>query len=233
MYRYKIILMLVLLCALTYTCEAQSAQEIFREGERLTYDVKYKKLRIGESVLTFHGERDLNGKKVYYVTFVTRVPSFKDAEDLYADMDTFLPVEVHRSIKKSTGFNDNIVERYDQDDFRVDIKQKSRLRTREFSIQKQAPINNAILLAYYYRMREDFNKDRPLEVTLPQIDFKIMYGGTETLDTPMGQYKAHVFTSDPPKFRLWLSADEKRIPLKIQNPGMLGHSLIIKEIDNM
>jgi len=203
----------------------------FSKGESFTYDVMYKKVRLGESILTFHGERNMGGRKVYHITFLTRIPSLKDAEDLYADTKTFLPVEVHRSIKKKVGFDDKIVEQYDQERFRVDIIQKSKLRSREFSIQKDSPIHNAILLTYYYRMRGGFSKNDTLAANLPLVDFKIIYSGIETIDTPIGEYRAHAFTSDPAKFKLWLSADEKRIPLKMENPGTLGYSLVIKSLD--
>ncbi|MBU1006013.1 MAG: DUF3108 domain-containing protein [Candidatus Omnitrophica bacterium] len=204
---------------------------VFKSGETLTYRVSYKGLRIGKSVLTFNGEKDLGGEKVYHITFSTRVPSLKDTEEIYADKVTWLPLEVHRNIKKKVGFNDSIVEKYDQKKFRIDIKQKSKLRSKDFSIEKDAPIHNAILLPYYYRSKESFSESEKLKINLPTMDFEVMFDGVETVRTPLGEYKAYVFTSDPPKFKLWLSADERRIPLKIKNPDALGYSLIIEDIN--
>jgi hypothetical protein len=203
----------------------------FSEGETLTYEVRYHNAEIGESLLTFHGEQDLGTRKVYYITFSTRIPSLKDTEELYADKDTFLPVKVHRNIKKTVGFNDRIEEQYDQENFRVDIKSKSKLRTKNFSIQKGSAIHNAILLVYYYRAKRNLDTNERFKVNLPTLNFEVMFSGTETLKTALGEYEAYVFTSDPPKFKLWLSADEKKIPLKIKNPGTLGYSLVIKSID--
>ena len=203
----------------------------FRKGERLTYEVRYKKVRLGKSVLTFHGEKDLGDKKVYHVTFFTKIPSFKDIEDLYAAKDSFLPIEVHRHIKKRFGFNDRIREVYDQDNFRVDIKNKSKLRSKELSIEKSTPIHNAVLLTYYCRIQPDFSKVDRLKITLPTADFEVMFDGIETIETPMGEYRAYAFTSEPPEFKFWLGTDKDRIPLKIHNPGKLGYSLIIESID--
>ncbi|MBU3911438.1 MAG: DUF3108 domain-containing protein [Candidatus Omnitrophica bacterium] len=203
----------------------------FYKGESFTYDVMYQKVRLGKSVLTFHGEMTLGDQKAYYITFRTKVPSLNDAEDLYADKHTFLPIEVHRSIKKKIGFDDRIVERYDQKNFRVYITQKSKLRSRDFTIQKESLIHNAILLAYYYRAQSDFDRNDVMAINLPMAEFDIIYDGVETIDTPLGEYKAHVFTSDPEKFKLWLSADERKIPLKIENPGTFGYSLVIKSLD--
>ena len=203
----------------------------FEEGEQFTYQVSFKQVILGKSIITFHGEEDLNGQSAYHITFFTKIPSLKDTEELYAHKDTFLPIEVHRKVRKRIGFSDNIIEKYDQENFRVDIRSKSRLRTKEFSIEKDSPIHNAILLVYYCRAREHFNKNEPIKINLPTAGFDVLYKGIETIDTPIGKFQAHSFTSDPPKFKLWLSADDKRIPLKIKNPGTLGYTLVIKAID--
>ena len=212
--------------------EAQNTPGLpFGSGEQFTYEVRYKGAKIGKSTLTFHGERFIDDKKAYYITFNTNVPSLKDREGIYADPDTFLPIEVHRNIKKKIGFNDKIKEVYDQENFRVDISSKSKLRTKRFSIEKDSPIHNAILLVYYYRSKKDFDRNNKLKINLPTLDFEIAFSGIETVETKLGEYRAYVFTSDPPKFKFWLSTDEKRIPLRIKNPGSLGYSLILKSID--
>jgi len=203
----------------------------FKKGERFTYEVRYNGFKIGKSILTFNGEAGLGDKRAYHVTFFTKAPSLKDTEEIYADRDTFLPIEVHRRVRKKIGFNDNIIERYDQENFRVDISSKSRLRSKEFSIEKDSAIHNAILLIYYYRILKAFNESERFKVTLPTVDFEVMYSGTETIETPLGAHDAYVFTSEPPRFKFWLSADKRRIPLKIKAPGKLGYVLIIKSLN--
>ena len=203
----------------------------FQEGEKLTYEVRYNGLKVGRSILTFNGEKDLDGKSTYHITFFTNIPSLKDTEEIYADKDTFLPIEVRRKIKKKIGFSNSVVEKYDQKKFKVDISSKSKLRSKKFSIQRHAPIHNAILLSYYYRVKESFDENERIKVTLPTMDFEVMFKGLEAIKIPLGEYEAYAFTSDPPKFKLWLSADKKRIPLKIKNPGTLGYSLILKSFD--
>ena len=212
--------------------EEQAAPGLpFEAGEQFTYEVRYKGAKIGKSTLAFRGERFLDDKKAYYVTFNTKIPSLKDNEEIYADPETFLPVEVHRTIKKKFGFDDKIKEVYDQENFRVDVFSKSKLRKKEFSIEKDAPIHNALLLVYYYRSKKDFDENERLQINLPTFDFEVAFDGIETVKTKLGEHSAYVFTSEPPKFKFWLSADEKRIPLKIKNPGSLGYSLILKSID--
>lgn len=203
----------------------------FSKGERLTYEVRYNKLKAGESILTFHGEEDLDNKKVYHISFSTKLAAIEDIEELYGDKESFLPQEVQRVVKRFGGFNTSIKEKYDQENFRVDIKGKNRLISREFSIKKSSPIHNAILLAYYYRTKKDFSKSERFKVNLPTAEFELVFKGKELVETPLGKYTAYIFTSNPEKFNLWLSADERRIPLKIQNLGALGYSLVIKAVD--
>jgi hypothetical protein len=211
-------------------CGKDKASLPFKIGERLIYEVRYKNIAIGESILTFHGERKLQDKNVYYVTFSTKVPSFKDEEELYADINTFLPVEVRRKIKKTVGFDDRITEQYDQSNFKVDIKNRSKLRKKNTSIQKSSPLHNSILLTYYYRTIKDFKKGELLNMNLPTISLDVSFHAVEEVGVPLGKFSAYVFTSNPPKFKLWLSQDEKRLPLKIENPGTLGYSLVLKEV---
>ncbi|MFC1620896.1 DUF3108 domain-containing protein [Candidatus Omnitrophota bacterium] len=230
------ILIVIFFCVLAYafidmSSKGHTFEPAVRDGEILTYDVKYKALKVGRSILTFHGEKKMGDKKAYHITFSTKIPSLKDIEELYADKETFLPIEVHRRIKKKLGFGDTIKEVYDQENFRVDISSKSKLRKKNFSIQKDSPIHNAILLVYYYRAQDTFNKGDKFKITLPTFDFDVMFKGIESINTPLGKFEAYAFTSDPPKFKFWLSADEKRIPLKIHNPSALGYSLVIRSID--
>ncbi len=216
---------------LTGVSDAEEESLPFRKNEKFVYDVMYKIARIGRSVLTFKGERELNGEKVYYITFDTKVPSMKDSEELYADTETFLPVEVHRKINKTLGFDEKIIEKYDQREHKVTLIQKSSLRDKESSIEKDSEIHNAILLVYYYRMKEGFDKNDKYQITLPTINFEVTYEGIETIETPLGEHKAHAFTSNPEKFKLWLSTDEKRLPLKIGNPSVIGYSLVLRQIE--
>ena len=86
-------------------------------------------------------------------------------------------------------------------------------------------------MAYYYRVNNKFEKDDRLEITLPTAEFDVVFNGTDRIETPIGELDAYVFTSEPPKFELWLSTDGRYIPLKIKHPGTLGYSLVIESID--
>lgn len=205
----------------------------FTRGEQFTYTVNYKSLPLGTSVLTFNGEKELEGHPAYEVSFVTNMPTIKDSELIYADTKSFLPLRVTRHIEKVANFPTHIVETYNQKKFNVTIKKEGKFLSKTFTIRKEMPIHNAILLTYYYRTLDPIEADHSMEVSLPTARFQITYEGTEEIRTGIGTYQAHVFSSIPPKFKVWLSTDARRIPLKIENAGtMTGYSLILSSMES-
>lgn len=209
---------------------AQAVEASFTPGEEFVYEVRYKNVKVGKSTLTFQGIEKLSNKEVYHITFFTKIGAFTDTEEIYADIETFLPIEIQRTLKHFGSFTTRITEKYDQEKFIVYIKRKTKFRKKEFLIEKDAPIHNAIVLSYYCRSLENLNKADRFKINLPNAEFDVFYNGIEKIETPLGEFETHAFTSEPPKFKLWLSTDEKRIPLQIKNPGKLGYSLVIKEI---
>jgi len=204
---------------------------LFLEGERLVYDVYYKKLKIGESVLVFHGEKEIDGIPTYHITFSTALPGFEDIENIYAHKETFLPLRVNRSIKRAALFPLKIQEEYDQNAYSIRIKQQGALLSKEFTIQKGAPIHNAILLPYYYRAKPLIAEGEKIKITLPTADYEIFLEEKKAVTTPSGEYSVYAFKSDPPKFTFWLSTDEKKIPVKVEGHAALGYSLILRSIE--
>jgi hypothetical protein len=200
-------------------------------GETLSYDVYCKGLKLGQSTLVFNGLENIDKKETYHITFKTEIPAFQDTEEIYADKETFLPYRVFREIKKLGGFKTYIEERYDQSGYEVSIDKKGTIFSKNFSIKKASPINNAILLPYYYRINGLPENGKKLKVTLPTIEFEVFLRGEEIIETPMGKMPALAFGSKPSKFTFWLSSDEMKIPVKIEDDTALNYSLVIKDMD--
>ena len=102
----------------------ESASLPFKDGEELIYDVYSKGIKIGKSVLTFHGETELDKDSAYHISFLTNVPFFEDSEQIYAQKGTFLPLKVERTLKKAGGITTKIIEKYDQQNFQVAIEKQ-------------------------------------------------------------------------------------------------------------
>lgn len=204
----------------------------FNKGEKLIYSVYCQGLKIGRSVLTFHGEERMEGKDVYHISFLTELPFFEDSEDIYADKRTFLPLRVSRLIRRMGSLTTRIEEEYDQDNFKVKIKKEKIFSSEEFTIKKEGPIHNPILLTYYYRAKPDILKEGKFKIVLPVADFNVELAGRETLTTSLGRFPVYLISSTPPKFTFYLTADEERIPVKIEGHNGLGYSLIIESRKN-
>jgi len=205
----------------------------FKEGESLVYDVYSAGLKAGQSVLTFYGEKCFNGDSVYYITFVTELPFFKDYEEIYAAKGSFLPVKIKRIIEKIGGLStEEIDEEYDQVDFRVTIKKKGAFSTNKTTIQKDGPIYNAVLLTYLCRANPDKANKGDFKAILPTQEFNIRVSGTDTVETPLGQYPVDVFTSQPSKFTFYLSKDKERLPVKITSHTTLNYTMILNSRKN-
>jgi len=204
----------------------------FEKGECLEYDVFYKNMRVGKSSLTFHGEETLDEKSLYHITFSTKVHGFEDIEEIYAYKETFLPYKIFRLIRNAKLLSTKITEEYDQMAFEVKIKRDNNLFIKRSTIKKDAPIYNALLLAYYYRTKQEFSPKEEFKVTLPVASFKIIFNGKDIITTKLGKFMTYVFSGEPSRFTFWLSADENRIPVKIKGHSALDYSFVIKSIGN-
>lgn len=200
----------------------------FEAGESFKYSYSMGPLKVGSATLTFVGETTLDDEKVYHITFESKVGTFYDFENIYAEPETLYPLYVERKIK-NIGFTTVIKEKYDQDNFKVDITKKGITGEYTKTITKQAPIQNALLLLYYCRTLSEAKLKPGLEfdVVLPVDEFKVKLSKIEELKTPAGNFKAYFFESTPEKMKLWIATNKERTPLKVQNSTAIGPSSII------
>jgi hypothetical protein len=202
----------------------------FPVGEKLFFDVQYKGMKLGESVLTFHGERRIGEKDLYYITFHTELLAFEDREEIYAYKDTFLPFLISRDIKRMGALPLEILEEYDQDAFRVKIRKKSPFLTERFTIEKKGPIHNAVLLTYFYRTKPRIEDSHRESYFLPKAEFDLVLKEKKEVNTKIGRRTAYIFKGEPSNFKFWLSAGERRLPLKIDGHNILGYTFIIRSV---
>lgn len=192
--------------------------------EKITYDVSLGKLRLGRAVFNSIGNVPINGDP-YLITFETRLARFMDLEKIYCDPKTFLPLKIERSIRN--WFNsEQITEVYDQHKFILQITKNNK---EPLVITKQGPIHNAILLPFFVRRIPELDIGWSLLINLPVRSYTIKLVSIDELKVPAGRYTAYHFKSEPKQFEIWISVDEKRIPLKIEGFGALGYSLAMKE----
>jgi len=200
-----------------------------RVGEKIIYDVKMGNVRLGRAEFHHLAKVELNGKSVNQISFRTELFHFVDQEMIYGDQETYLPLKVVRDIV-SWPKKEQITEVYDQEKYHLDItKSTGKTNPQKTEIQREGPIQNAILLPYCVRRVAKLEQGWTFKANLPTQSFEIKFTGIEDVTVPAGTFKAYHFQSSPSRFEIWISADQRKIPLKIKGSGGIGYVLLMRE----
>jgi hypothetical protein len=196
--------------------------------KKMTYNVKLGRLDLGKAVLYNMRTAEIEGKQLNVAVFETDVVRFKDVEKIYSDPDTFLPVKIDREV---FGWlkSEKITENYDQDNFTLTITKEGGSKDNKTVIKKDGPIHNAILLPYYAKDIFKFELGNVFNVNLPNRNLQIKLVSIEDVEVPAGTFKAYHFESTPKQIDIWISQDERKIPLKMQGMGAIGYSLVLND----
>lgn len=197
-------------------------------GEKITYDVKLGNLHLGKARFNNMGNVQLNGNLLNVMTVETKLTQFTDREKIYSDLETLLPVRVERDILNWL-IQERITEDYNQDNFTVTIIKNKGAIQEKLVIKKDSHIHNAALLPYYVRRIPRLDVGRIIIANLPTRRLEIKLVSMEDVKVPAGTFKAFHFKSTPKQIEIWISADERRIPLKMQGTGIFGYSLVMSE----
>ena len=197
-------------------------------GEKIGYDVRFKGLSIGKAYFSYEAVTKLNGKPALLMTMTTKLARFYDKETIYGDPATFLPMRVERSIVNLLS-KEKITEQYDQEKFKVSITKHKGGKTQTLEYQKDAPVQNPILLPHHVRQKADLAVGSRFTVVLPTRTFEIALSNIENVTTPAGTFKAYHFQSCPPQIEIWMTADARKIPVKLRGTGVLGYVMVMEK----
>lgn len=201
-----------------------------RVGETIHYEIRFGRLPFGEARFTALPVTNLKGAKVNVLTFETRSAKFSDVEKIYSNLYNYLPLRVERDISMLF-VKEKILEEYDQANFVLGITKSKGDKVQQTTIKKDGPIHNAILLPYFVRGVEDLAVGWSFKARLPTQDFEIrLTSMAEEVTVPAGTFTTYKLESIPKKFEIWISADERRIPVKIKGIGkIIGYTFLMKE----
>lgn len=197
-------------------------------GEKIIYDVKLGKLYLGGARFANIANAQVNGKILNVMVVETQLIRFRDTEKIYSDLETLLPVRVERDIL-NLFVREKITEDYDQDNFTVTIIKNKGGQQEKLVIKKDSHIHNAVLLPYYVRRIPRLDVGRIIIANLPTRRLEIKLVSIEDVKVPAGTFKAYHFKSTPKQIEIWISTDERRIPLKIQGTGIFAYSMVMSE----
>jgi hypothetical protein len=194
--------------------------------ETIFYDI----FPVGNSEYRDMGEVEFRGGKANLVIFKTKVVGFKDTETIYSDPETGLPLRVERDV--SFLFNrEFLTEEYIKDENRLVItkfKYGGKEKVKEYRFKADGPIHCAVLLPFSLRKVPNLKTGWSSTIRLPD-QFEVRLVGIEEVVVPAGAFRAYHFTSAPHKFEIWITADERRLPVKIEGAGGYPYTLIMKK----
>lgn len=233
---------IVLLLLLGPLAPAQSGDSAFQPGEWLKFRMHYGLLNA--SYATLHVKsKTLHGKPVYHVVGEGKTTGwasifFKvdDTYESYFDKENGRPYKFIRKIDEGGYTKDVEINFYHKKDKAV-LKDKKKDKKYNFEIQDSVQD----LISVFYYLRNNYDPKELVKgesVTLKVLfdndgvsDFKLKYLGDEILNTKFGKVKCHKFRpyvqsgrifKEQESLTLWVSADDNRIPIRIQADLVVG-----------
>jgi len=237
MVRKAIIVAIIFFVSIIYSQEKRA----FKDGERLIFRMSYSGfLKAGEAELTVKEEM-LNGKKVYHAKGIGKSASviswfFKIYDDYqsYFDYNTGVPYLFKRRVNEG-GYKIERDLTFDQENTRVSIKDI--IKKKDTILDTPINVQDMISTFYYLRNYNTLDMEVGDEIDVDiffdyeSFPFKLKFLGYEELKTKFGVVKTQKFTplvkagrvfKAQESVAVWISADDNKIPLKIQADLAVG-----------
>ncbi|MFP4473487.1 MAG: DUF3108 domain-containing protein [Candidatus Omnitrophota bacterium] len=203
------------------------ARPAFQPGEAVQYQIKKWALKVGTSELIYHGTVDTDKGRRVKIVFTADGFNFYDQETIYADPDTLLPLRVERDLD-IFGNKENIVETYDPENGKVTVvKYNDGEETDRQIFEQEKPIDNLYCFLYRYRRDGEFEPGREIAMNLPTQTVKLEIIRDEKMAIAGKERSVYYMESRPSKYRVWFSADEEHVPLRIDGAVGLAKTAMI------
>ena len=217
------------------------AQAPFKIGESLQYHAEFNRVRVGEAELKVSAIEEINTIKSYHIIYVAktkgladRLFKIRDQIDIWIDKEGFF---THRLIKNINqgNYKNKVDVRFDYN------KSVAKTSTKEISIDFKA--RDSFSLFYYLRTillnENDIMSFSSFEGRRI-VDYKLQIKGNEIIRTELGNITCTVIRpyqeggnlfKNQGDMQIWISDDEKRLPVKIQIKMKFGSmTLLLKKV---
>jgi len=225
---------------LTSMAVAQDNDLPFQPGEKLTFVLKWESIKAGEAVLEVLPVESVNGEPAYHFVMTARTSRFVDwiykvrnRIDAYADLN--MTRSVHYINKQREGRNrNNVTVDFDWDNNQAHYNNSGQSRD-PIALM---PGSFDPLSAFYFTRTISLDNNEKIEC--PVTDGKKNVIGQarvlrrETITTSSGTYDTYVVEPDlrdvggvfkkskKAKVHIWVTADERRMPVKIKSKVIIG-----------
>jgi hypothetical protein len=243
---YNIILLILLLSAPiraqnvdlpTYRSLPNNA---FTYGERLSFEITYGFLTAAEAFMTISPSPvTINYRDTYEINFdVNSRSSFdlvykvRDNYKSYTDVKGLFPWKFEQHIREND-YNHDLIALFLQDSLKVRTTVDNNV-VKDYTIPQYV---QDIFSAFYYARTLDFSKYKEGDVFTIQTFYKdkvfplsIRFEGREEVDVSAGKFRTFKvkpnltegFTSKTSDVYVWLTDDDRKIPVKVQMKIVIG-----------
>ncbi|HUH29443.1 DUF3108 domain-containing protein [Gelidibacter sp.] len=233
-----------LIIALFFVILSVSAQEkhAFQEGEWFKFKMSYSGfLKAGNATLEVKESR-LNGKDVFHVVgkgwttgAIRWFFKVKDRYESYFDKQTGMPYKFIRNIDEG-GYTKDVEIEFDHAASKAHVNNKKTKTKQSYAIEE----NVQDMVSAFYYLRNNYNTNTIKEGDVVSLNmffdeenynFKLKFLGREDLKTTFGTIKTLKFRpyvmagrvfKEQESLTLWVSADDNKIPLRIQADLAVG-----------
>jgi hypothetical protein len=207
----------------------------FREGEKLTFDVKYGFVTAGIATMHIPKIKRISGRDAYHVTFeVNSVPSFdifykvRDRYETYIDVEGLFPWRFEQHIREGN-YSRDFSAFFDQ------RKGKAKTSEGEYDIPKYV---HDIVSAFYFARTLDYSGMKKGDKIHLQnfykdkvYDLDVVYHGKETIEVAAGKFdciiveplvqEGGLFKSEG-NIVIWLTDDNIKMPVRVKTKVVVG-----------
>jgi len=234
-----LVLLVLMLCLNSLSAQslAYLKEPTFKEGEKLTYKLRYGVISAATGVLSVNkSQLQFSNKNVYHLNAFGQTSSafsifytVKNKYDSYIDGNTYQPYLYLEDIKEG---------KYTRKEYATFDHKAQTVNGAKGSFKSKNPQTFDLLSAYYFSRNLDLSSlkvDDSFKLTYFLNDeigeFKVTYVGTEDIKTSLGTLNCiklspeikpgRIFKKDS-KLYLWVTNDGNRIPVKAQVEILIG-----------
>ena len=207
----------------------------FKEGEKLTFDIKYGFVTAGIAVMQVQKIKRISGRNAFYITFeVNSVPSFdwiykvRDRYETYLDVEGLFPWRFEQHIREGS-FSRDFSAFFDH--------RKGIAKTSKGQFEVPLYVND-ILSAFYIARTFNYSEMKVDDI-IPMknfykdkvYDLNVKYLGKERITVDAGTFDCIVveplvqegglFKSEG-SIVIWLTDDDLKIPVKVKTKVVVG-----------
>lgn len=222
-------------------------------GEKLTYKVEWLGLDVGIATLSVEGITECNGRKVYHIIarawsspIISKIYKVEDVISTYIDVEGLYPVRFEKK-QREGGYRSDEYTDFDQKKGKARYFSRLNHSKKEYNIPKN--VQDPLSCLYYFRLQDaDIGSSIFVNVIADEknylLEAKLNKKGFVNI-TGVGEWEAFMVEPIPwfqgkikrkAKATMWLSADEKRIPLLMVTRGIpfIGTvTITLQKIENL